>query len=271
MFRYFQLTESLHWQETASFSESSFPASATFTTLKVSRGTPPIDLKAHYDRLFGQSNGPLPWTALISFQEWTASFIETEVTHPQILRISQLESGEVIVTLRPYQSIESVSLKTVQFDRPNPLVKQHDYAQEVQALERAQTEGFTSILRLNTSGHIAESAYANVFWINSEGAIYTPHPKTVGCLPGIARERVVKMLREEGKTVIEGAFCLSDLKHAVSGFLSNAVHGVVPISQVDDMCWNTQIASGLRRLFDNTSLYSYLKPQAGGINHATWC
>lgn len=125
---------------------------------------------------------------------------------------------------------KSVTLATSAFPRNerSPLagLKCASYAENLLALDEARRAGADEPLFYNTRGEVCETATANVFLVK-DGAIFTP-PLTSGCLPGTMRQRV---MREAN--VKEVVLTDSDVASADEVFLTSAIRGVVPVTEID--------------------------------------
>jgi len=69
-------------------------------------------------------------------------------------------------------------------------------------------------------------------FVKNEHEILTPSLKA-GLLPGITRQRVIKLLKEMGFCVKETNISLHDLTHFQGAFLTNAVVEVLPVTKMD--------------------------------------
>jgi len=81
------------------------------------------------------------------------------------------------------------------------------------------------VLLLNDQKRVVEALSSNIFMEDGDGIIYTP-PLESGCLKGVMRKNIIKMLREAGKEVQEEALNPFALQKARSLFLTNAVKGI---------------------------------------------
>lgn len=88
-------------------------------------------------------------------------------------------------------------------------------------------------LMLTREGRIAEGIVSNIFWIRN-GALYTP-AVSAGILPGITREMVLELAREDGMAVEEGLYEPEALYAADEAFLTNSIQELVPVNRL----WNT--------------------------------
>ena len=103
--------------------------------------------------------------------------------------------------------------------------KSVSYAENVVALDWAQSLGFSEALFLDVSGHLSEASTSNILLVINEVAV-TPG-LTTGCLPGITRS----VLLELG-LVIEAEIDVKDVEQASSAALLSSTRGVQPIRSV---------------------------------------
>ena len=104
------------------------------------------------------------------------------------------------------------------------------------------------ILR-DIDGHVAEGATSNVFFVSDQG-LRTPSTE-LDLLPGITRDIVLDLAREEGFPVETGAYSLDALRNADEAFLTNSTWEIRPIETVDGI----DVGAGpmtklLQRLYD---------------------
>lgn len=107
------------------------------------------------------------------------------------------------------------------------------YAENLLALAAAQATGFDEALFLNTREEVCETATANLFVVK-DGTLRTPALSS-GCLPGIARARVLEVARSQGIPTEEMTLYFEDLQAADELFLTSALRGIVPIIRLDDL------------------------------------
>jgi branched-chain amino acid aminotransferase len=84
----------------------------------------------------------------------------------------------------------------------------------------AKAQGWNDCLVKNTSGHIAESTIANIFWVKNK-KIFTP-PVSEGCVDGVMRRFCFGVLANEFD-LHEKALTTSGLADADEVFLTNAI------------------------------------------------
>ena len=106
------------------------------------------------------------------------------------------------------------------------------YPNNARALFDAKTRGFDNCLLCDLLGNVAELATANVFMVK-DGTVFTPAPNGT-FLNGITRQRVLKLLREAGTTVIETALAYRDFEQADEIFSSGNYSKVMPVVRIGD-------------------------------------
>ncbi len=112
-------------------------------------------------------------------------------------------------------------------------IKSVNYMDNILARNEALEKGFNEALLLNTEGVIAEGTISNVFWVKDSIA-YTPE-LSCGILPGIVREKVIKLFNSHGIKLIEGRFTPANIFEADEVFITNSLMGVMPVSMVNDV------------------------------------
>jgi branched-chain amino acid aminotransferase len=106
------------------------------------------------------------------------------------------------------------------------------YPNNARALIEANGRGFGNCVMLDMLGNVAELATANLF-IGKDGVVFTPEPNGT-FLNGITRQRVIKLLREAGVSVVETTLRYSDIQGADEIFSSGNYSKVVPVNRVDE-------------------------------------
>jgi branched-chain amino acid aminotransferase len=81
-------------------------------------------------------------------------------------------------------------------------------------------------------GNVAELATANIF-MGRDGVVFTPLPNGT-FLNGLTRQRVIKLLREDGIEVIETTMRYQDFETADEIFSTGNYSKVVPVVRIDD-------------------------------------
>ncbi len=105
------------------------------------------------------------------------------------------------------------------------------YPNNARALIEAKARGFDNCLMRDILGNIAELGTANVF-LAKDGIVYTPAPNGT-FLNGITRQRVIKLLRDDGVPVIESSLTYADFEHANEIFSTGNYAKVTPVTRID--------------------------------------
>ncbi|HEY6362849.1 MAG TPA: aminotransferase class IV [Vicinamibacterales bacterium] len=114
----------------------------------------------------------------------------------------------------------------------NPMIKSNNLLNQALAGQEAiRRGGFEGVMR-NYKGELTECTTANLFVVKN-GTALTP-PLESGLLPGITREFLFEVGREEGVDVREQVLRDDDLLSADEAFLTSTTREAVPIVKVDD-------------------------------------
>jgi len=106
------------------------------------------------------------------------------------------------------------------------------YPNNARALLEANARGYGNCVVLDLLGNVAELATANIF-IAKDGVVFTPAPNGT-FLNGITRQRVIKLLREAGVSVIETVLSYSDVQSADEIFSSGNYSKMMPVNRIDE-------------------------------------
>ncbi len=97
---------------------------------------------------------------------------------------------------------------------------------------RRQEPRFDNALVCDALGNVAETATSNVF-MAKDGVVKTPIPNGT-FLNGITRQRVIKLLRDDGVAVEETSLTYADFLAADEIFISGNYSKVMPVLKIDD-------------------------------------
>jgi branched-subunit amino acid aminotransferase/4-amino-4-deoxychorismate lyase len=170
---------------------------------------------------------------LAALREFVARAKLTEGT----LKLSLLKNTEgscLYVYSRP--PISAPDSRTLLLDTANPIYprsllvghKTHNYMEVMHLLSLARAQSYYDCLRLDTNGHLAETATSNLFFFK-DGRLHTPALDT-GILPGVTR---AALLRDRDLQIVEGHFAPETLHDAEAVFVTNATSGLKIIERVD--------------------------------------
>jgi len=129
------------------------------------------------------------------------------------------------VTLSPYRR---PTLETMPVDAKAGCL----YPNNARALFEVQARGFDNAIVCDMLGNVAELATSNIF-LAKDGVVYTPIANGT-FLAGITRQRVIKLLREAGVSMIETTLTYRDFTTADEIFSTGNYSKVVPVTRIDD-------------------------------------
>jgi len=149
------------------------------------------------------------------------------------------ESTQWCLTLyeAPMRTPEGFSITLSPYRRPTPETMPLDakagclYPNNARALKEANARGFANCVVCDMLGNVAELATANIF-LGRDSVVYTPLPNGT-FLNGITRQRVIRLLRDAGTTVVETTLRYSDFENADEIFSTGNYSKVVPVVRID--------------------------------------
>jgi branched-subunit amino acid aminotransferase/4-amino-4-deoxychorismate lyase len=213
-----------------------------FETVKIQGGRPAF-LAQHHARLTASAHTlDLPCaTDLPSLRDQLHRVITANALSDGSSKIVLFNNGDstsLLITTKanPYPAeayARGFRLKTVfTGERTGVLTayKTLNYLANIRAKRAALAAGFDEALFITPAGIVIEGATTNIFAVR-DGMVFTP-PLASGPLPGIARAEVLGLLGAERSR--ETLLTTSDLHHASEIFVTNALLGIMPVSQLDD-------------------------------------
>ena len=105
------------------------------------------------------------------------------------------------------------------------------YPNNARALIEARSRGFDNCLLNDMLGNVAELATANIF-MAKDGAAMTPIANGT-FLNGVTRQRVLQLLRADGKDVREATLGFADFDEADEIFVVGNYGKVTPVTRID--------------------------------------
>ena len=106
------------------------------------------------------------------------------------------------------------------------------YPNNARAMFEAKSRGFDNCLVCDMLGNVAELANSNVF-IGKDGVVFTPMPNGT-FLNGITRQRVIKLMREAGISVVESVLRYADFETADEIFATGNASKVLPVTRIGE-------------------------------------
>lgn len=123
------------------------------------------------------------------------------------------------------------------------------------ARRAAEARGYDEAIMLDAGGLVIEGSTSNMFVVLPDGAILTPALET-GPLAGVMRAWVLARLLERGHPVEEGLVTRTDVLQASEIFVTNALHGVVAVEQIEsrrlaqEACsWSSRLSEAFQATF----------------------
>jgi len=209
-------------------------------------------LEEHYRRLLDGANvlaivPPLTLDGLrAAIEELTRrNAVEDARVRLTVTAGSTPERGEatpsVLITAMPvrdyppeqYERGMSAIVSSIQRNERSPLsrIKSLNRLDSVLAREEARNRNADEALLLNTCDLLAEGSMSNLFLVVN-GRLLTP-PVATGALPGITRSAVIELARPAGVDCREADLSIDMLATTEEAFLTGAIMGVMPLTQID--------------------------------------
>jgi branched-chain amino acid aminotransferase len=127
--------------------------------------------------------------------------------------------------------------------------KTHNYLNGILARLELQGTQADESLMLDGEGYVTEGATSNLFFV-ADDALCTPS-ESRPLLPGITRDVVLDLARDEGIPVNTGWYDLGDVHRADEAFLTNTTWEIRPLEAIDRVdIGGGPITDLLSRLFD---------------------
>lgn len=148
------------------------------------------------------------------------------------------------------------TLQTVERRRPPeaslpPGAKTHNYLNGIlarQELQRADGDADEAII-CDSDGYVTEGATSNLFFVDG-GTLKTPST-SLPLLPGVTRDVVLDVAREEGFPIETGTYSVRDLREAEEVFATNTTWEIRPVTSVDGVSLSVgPMTRLLARLYD---------------------
>lgn len=116
---------------------------------------------------------------------------------------------------------------------PSPLtrIKSCNALPYVMGARYARSQGWDDALMRSSDGYVIESTACNLFIVHA-ATVFTP-PVHGGCLPGVMRRNIIRILRSKKVAVEEKHLTTMDLNVADEIFLTNSIIGVVPVKFIE--------------------------------------
>ncbi len=111
-------------------------------------------------------------------------------------------------------------------------IKSTSHLENLLARWEAQQKGADEAIILNERDCLSECSMANIFVV--EGHLLTTPSPDCGLLRGITRQAVIEVAAAHDFSLHETWFLAEHLAHVQEVFVTNSVHGVMPVTSIDD-------------------------------------
>jgi len=174
-------------------------------------------------------------------------------------RTPDISSGELFIYFIPHKYPENIDyqsgviLISLSAERPNPNAKIHNGVLRNQANELIDQKNVFEVLLTNHDGFVTEGSRSNVFFI-SKSKVVTPPLDMV--LPGITRDLVINIIKNQHIDFEEQMIHLSQLDKFDAAFITGTSPKVLPIAAIDCYCFDPQqiILRQIIKLYDQMIL-----------------
>ena len=129
------------------------------------------------------------------------------------------------------------------------------YPNNGRIVREAKSRGFNNALSMDLDDNVAETSSTNVFMVR-DGEFFTPKPNGT-FLNGITRQRVIRLLQDDGFTVHEASLSVADFSAADEIFLTGNASKVMPVTRFEDRSLKTAMGMKVREIYWD---YAHSKP-----------
>lgn len=169
----------------------------------------------------------------------------------------------LVMTIKkqPFLSFEPkkiITIPDIRWERCD--IKTTNLLPNVLAKQQASEAGAFESWMVNAEGVITEASLSNA-WIIKEGRVYTA-PTTCNILPGITRQRLMQLAKQEKIEVIEKAFTVEDAYKSDEAFNSSSNAPLTPVVQINDRL----IGSGVPGPLSQRLHQAYMKYVKEGVS-----
>jgi branched-chain amino acid aminotransferase len=123
------------------------------------------------------------------------------------------------------------------------------YVNSTLAKQEAKLGGYDEAILLDVNGYVSEGSGENVFIVNG-GKLSTP-PLSSSILPGITRDTVMTLAREEGLVVVEELLTRDAVYLADEMFLTGTAAEITPVRELDDRRIGSGTAGSVTKALQN--------------------
>lgn len=134
--------------------------------------------------------------------------------------------------------LRGVEVKTFEFVRPDPNVKQWIEHFRIRVNQFIKDENIYEALLINKEGMLTEGSRSNLFFIDNENRVITaPHDQV---LQGITQKYVFQICKKLEITVLEQNISLENISKMTACFITGTSPKVLPVCRLDDFHFNPE-------------------------------
>lgn len=112
-----------------------------------------------------------------------------------------------------------------------------------------QEQGFDNGILVNDDKEVVEFLNGNLFVVDN-GVLRTP-PISSGCLDGVMRKQLIRLVKKLGITCVEEKISPFDLQQVQEVFMTNSIVGIQPVSSYRRTDYQKTIAVQLQQALNN--------------------
>ncbi|MEO1406035.1 MAG: aminotransferase class IV, partial [Pseudomonadota bacterium] len=153
-------------------------------------------------------------------------FYGPETLEPNLFMFS---TAKPLISDKAQNGVTAISVEDTRWKRRD--LKTTQLLSQSLAYRAARRAGsFTALM--HEDGFVTEAASANAWIIKEDGTLIT-RDLSPALLPGITRNRVISLLRENGHAVEERPFTLEEVRNAPEAFTTSTGVTVLPLTHLD--------------------------------------
>ncbi len=118
-------------------------------------------------------------------------------------------------------------------------IKHNNFLPYVMAALHAKEQKWNDAVVLNDAGRVCDSSIANIFIVRKE-KIHTV-PIAEGCIAGIMRKNIIRLLAEKNIPVLESPVTVEELLDADEVFLSNSIFNIRWVQRIGDKQYSNSL------------------------------
>ncbi|MEL6322993.1 MAG: aminotransferase class IV [Pseudomonadota bacterium] len=189
---------------------------------------PDLDLKSLHEELIARNDlsEGLIYLQVSAGCHGPRDFVGPEDLIPSVFLFS---SARALIGATAREGVSAVTTEDTRWTRRD--MKTTQLLSQSLAYRAARRVGaFTAIM--HEDGLVTEAASANVWIVRPDQTVQT-RELSPALLPGITRDRVASLARNDGCTVLEAAFSLDEMREAPEVFTTSTGAVIVPVISID--------------------------------------